>query len=396
MNVVPRAFLSNSSRLLTLLIGCLLLTGCANAPVSGFEPYTPIDISDKFGAKGSRLKIKNFYVVLDSSSSMSKEYRGGGFTKSPAPSRFEVEKEVLSRINRTIPSSLNFDATLRTFGSLSCTDGQYSLLRYGPGPYERTAFEQAMETVKCASGITPMGEAINAAAADLASAQGNIGVLVLSDGWEPDDDPIDQASRLKEKFGDRLCLYTVSLGEDEDSQALMDQLAKSSGCGLSVTAAELASTAAVADLVTAIFLGEVGDEDADGVLDPDDKCPGTPRGARVNAVGCWVGGTVLFDFDKSDIRPDAHPFLDEVVTILSRETQLRVEVQGHTDNIGSAQYNLDLSRRRADAVKKYLVSHGIASERLTTQGYGFSDPVASNDTELGRAENRRVQFKKAD
>lgn len=106
---------------------------------------------------------------------------------------------------------------------------------------------------------------------------------------------------------------------------------------------------------------------------------------------------VYFESDKFEIRPEFYPVLDGAVktinTILSRGSSIAIEVQGHTDNVNTDAYNLKLSEERANAVKNYLVTkHGIESERLITKGYGESKPVASNDTEEGRAKNRRVEF----
>ncbi len=101
---------------------------------------------------------------------------------------------------------------------------------------------------------------------------------------------------------------------------------------------------------------------------------------------------VNFDFDKSNIRPDARPVLDEAVRTLKEEPNIRVRIEGHTDSIGSEAYNQRLSQRRADAVKAYLVAEGIAASRLETVGFGESQPVASNDTADGRAQNRRAEL----
>jgi OOP family OmpA-OmpF porin len=135
------------------------------------------------------------------------------------------------------------------------------------------------------------------------------------------------------------------------------------------------------------------DSDGDGVPDYRDKCPRTPLGAPVNDVGCWILKDVRFDFNKADIKPKYNKRLDEAVTILQKNPSLKVEIQGHTDNIGSQEYNQKLSERRADAVMKYFVDKGINQARLTAKGFGFSDPVAPNDTEDGRYKNRRVQLK---
>jgi OOP family OmpA-OmpF porin len=102
---------------------------------------------------------------------------------------------------------------------------------------------------------------------------------------------------------------------------------------------------------------------------------------------------VNFDFNKANIRPDAAGILREAATILKDNSSVTVSVEGHTDAIGSDAYNQKLSQRRAEAVKQFLVKEGIPASRLTTRGFGKSQPVASNDTEDGRAQNRRVELK---
>jgi len=102
---------------------------------------------------------------------------------------------------------------------------------------------------------------------------------------------------------------------------------------------------------------------------------------------------VLFNFNESTLRDDAYPNLQDAVRILKENPDIRVEVQGFTDDIGTEEYNLGLSERRAGTVVEYLVSTGgIASSRLTAKGYGKTQFVASNDTEEGRQQNRRVEF----
>jgi outer membrane protein OmpA-like peptidoglycan-associated protein len=103
--------------------------------------------------------------------------------------------------------------------------------------------------------------------------------------------------------------------------------------------------------------------------------------------------SVHFDFDKSDIRPDAKPVLDEAVATLKEEGGVAVIVQGHTDSIGTEAYNQKLSERRAQSVRRYLVDHGIPADRIKAEGYGESQPVATNDSADGRAQNRRVELR---
>jgi len=113
-------------------------------------------------------------------------------------------------------------------------------------------------------------------------------------------------------------------------------------------------------------------------------------GCEVEAVISLDG--VHFDFDKSTLKPEAKAILDKAAALLDKHERVVVEVAGHTDSIGTEQYNQALSVRRANAVKDYLVSKGVKASRLSAKGYGESQPVASNDTEAGRAENRRVEL----
>jgi outer membrane protein OmpA-like peptidoglycan-associated protein len=105
---------------------------------------------------------------------------------------------------------------------------------------------------------------------------------------------------------------------------------------------------------------------------------------------------VYFDFDRAEIRPDSRPVLDEAAAILNANPDVRlVVVEGHTDALGSEEYNQALSIRRAEAVYQYLINAGVAPERMRTEGFGESRPVADNETEEGRAQNRRVELRVA-
>ncbi|MFZ3260810.1 MAG: OmpA family protein, partial [Thiobacillus sp.] len=101
---------------------------------------------------------------------------------------------------------------------------------------------------------------------------------------------------------------------------------------------------------------------------------------------------VNFDFDKAVIRPQDYAKLDQDVDAMKAWGDVDVEVAGHTCSIGTEEYNLGLSQRRAEAVRNYLVSKGVSADRLTARGYGESRPVASNATREGRAQNRRVEL----
>ena len=101
---------------------------------------------------------------------------------------------------------------------------------------------------------------------------------------------------------------------------------------------------------------------------------------------------IFFDFNKSNLQPESYPELERAVAIMKSNTSMEVEIAGYTDNIGGNQYNLDLSRRRANEVRDYLVRHNIETDRITAKGYGEASPIAPNDNDEGRSENRRVEF----
>jgi OOP family OmpA-OmpF porin len=143
---------------------------------------------------------------------------------------------------------------------------------------------------------------------------------------------------------------------------------------------------------------EFVDEDGDGVADPADRCLETPAGMAVIASGCVdVNQVVLkgasFDIGSVTLLPESHRTLRAVARAMRANPRLAVEVGGHTDSIGDARGNQRLSHRRAEAIKLFIVSEGVAPERLSATGYGETRPVDDNQTPAGRANNRRVEFK---
>ena len=147
------------------------------------------------------------------------------------------------------------------------------------------------------------------------------------------------------------------------------------------------------------------DNDKDTVADAQDQCPNEPGSTTQEPLGCPSNPLVVvtdcevkitqqihFEYNKDKIRPESFPVLDAVVDVLNKNPDIKLEVQGHTDNRGGAAYNKNLSNRRAASVKTYLVTHGITPARLTSLGYGFDRPIVDNSTEQNRALNRRVQF----
>ncbi len=102
---------------------------------------------------------------------------------------------------------------------------------------------------------------------------------------------------------------------------------------------------------------------------------------------------MFFDFGSSKIKKESFKVLDQVVAILTNDKDLKLSIEGHTDNVGTAERNKIRSQERADAIKAYLVAKNIDANRLTASGFGFDKPVADNSTPEGRAKNRRVEMK---
>ena len=141
------------------------------------------------------------------------------------------------------------------------------------------------------------------------------------------------------------------------------------------------------------------DSDGDGVPDPDDDCPNTPSNYAVDENGCPIlieeiarfELQVNFDFDESVIRDEDVPEIEDLAEFLREYDGVMLQLEGHTDSVGTQHYNLDLSQRRADAVRDMLIEDfGISPGRITAQGFGEQIPVADNETEAGREANRRV------
>ncbi len=125
------------------------------------------------------------------------------------------------------------------------------------------------------------------------------------------------------------------------------------------------------------------DSDGDGVFDSTDECMCTPVGVIVDDRGCWVVKGVQFNSN-----------LDNIENILKKDPKLKIRIEGHTDDVGSAKYNIDLSGKRAKAIKDYLVGKGIEPSRITTKGLGYLQPIADNDNDIpkGRALNRMAEI----
>ncbi len=145
------------------------------------------------------------------------------------------------------------------------------------------------------------------------------------------------------------------------------------------------------------------DTDGDGVSDLTDRCPNVK--GTIENKGCpeiakedirritLIASKIFFETNSAKLKLTSHAQLDDLAAILKRYEAANLTIEGHTDNVGEDAYNMDLSQRRTESVREYLISKGISSERLTAIGYGETRPVGDNKKASGRAQNRRVELK---
>ena len=384
------------SKLFCCLLIVALTAGCAGTQTTAKKaetPFSPVDLNPKIQSGKMIQSVDNVAVILDASATMLDSYKG--------QSKFDLAKTVVCRMNQTMPD-LQLTAAMRNFGSRN-TSSAYEAAPFilVSSAYLKAEFGQAVKGAKNLQGGSPLDLAIDATTEDLAAIQGKTAVLIFSDGVAMKSASVQKAAEnMKSKLGDKVCIYTVQVGDDAKGKALLEAVAQIGQCGSAMNADSISSSEAMAAFVESVFLMDAPaplDSDGDGVPNSIDQCPNTPKGATVDARGCWAYMSfMLFDFDSAVIKAEAETALQEAVKVAGMHPDLKVEIQGHTDNIGAAEYNMELSKRRAQAVRDYLAAAGVDSRRMTVEGFGSTMPVAPNDTEENRARNRRVEFKPMD
>lgn len=328
-------------------------------------PYTPVASQvDPVDVTAYAPKVDSFVILLDTSSSM-----GGDDQDRP---KIQTAQDLVATFNGAVPA-LDFKAGLVTFGKSSgrCLGTGMASDVYGMSTYRADELAQALSTVECAGGTTPMSEGIDVATRLLASENGPTAVIIVSDfQWIQKSAVEKTVAKLKSQHGPNLCLHTIKIGDNTTGDALISSIADVAGCDSAVSAGDLASGAAMSTYV------------ADTLLAP------------LQYEKHTVSAATLFDFDKSVLKEQGKAELHNLGdNIKSQGSHVGdIDIVGYTDSKGSEEYNQGLSVRRALAVKDYLVSEGVDATLIDVSGKGESDPVASNDTEEGRARNRRVEI----
>ncbi len=405
------------SALVALVVSCAPVM---QPPLKPLEAGVSTTAGDKYAPK-----VNNFMVLIDASLSMDEGGRND----------FLVARKIVSRINQAIPTDLKYNGGLRSTGHHSYQSENGTELLYGMSNYNQSAFHDGLGKIKYVGGPTPMAETLHAVGNDLKSASGKSALIIVSDGLNIDDAPA-AAEKLKSQLGENFCIYTVSIGHENNGagQDMMQQIAALGQCGFATTDTDLADNSSMTNFVSNVFITKAPpvvvksappqDSDGDGVMDPVDNCPNTPKGAPVNDVGCLLDsdGDGVFDYmdqcpgtpegvsvdvygcptkltlhinfghDSSTVGAEFDSEVAKAAQCINDYPGNTVIIEGHTDSSGAAAYNLKLSEQRATAVKNRLIEKfNIKESRLIAQGFGESHPVADNKTAGGRSLNRRVE-----
>ena len=306
-------------------------------------------------------KINSFDFLVDQSGSMMMKNNAAGLL-TRTTTKAALAKEALFRVNSEIPA-LGYTGSLHTFAPLSEVLPQST--------YNEASMKKAIESLKTELQIygrmTPWGDSIGALSSDYNRMTRKAGIIMVTDGNSNlGSDPVAQVTALYNANPD-ICVHVISVADKPEGKAAIQQIAKMRSCSVVVEAEDLLrSDAAVQKFVADVFYDVAG-------------------GGRIDLR------SVQFGFDSAVITDESAAILDEVAKMLQGAPR-SVEIGGHTCSIGSDEYNMGLSQRRANAVKNYLSKKGIPAASMTAVGYGESQPKFDNRTEEGRRLNRRAEI----
>lgn len=305
-------------------------------------------------------KIASFDFVVDYSGSMAMTHSGTGQEK------MDMAKEILRGINSKIPD-LGYKGGLHTFAPTTQIIPVET--------WNRASYAKGINTLKTDYDIfgrlTPMSSGLEKFAPLAQSMPRKAAIILVTDGMaNVGGSPLD-AARAIASMKD-VCIHIISLADTAEGQATLDAIAKLNPCTVSVRGVDLlTNTAAMDKFVRDVFYDY-------------------EKAAPVEDV--IVLRNVNFAFDSYKLDHTAMTILDEVGTIIKTRPGKKVLIAGHTDGVGTDAYNMTLSKKRAEAVRHYLIEMGIEPSRLDAVGYGKSHPKYTNDTAEGRRLNRRVEI----
>ena len=353
------------STVFPMVIGIMLL-GFFASTIPAAEIVTEKDIVEKVIQKEDFIRTAdNFIILFDSSSSM-KEF----VNKGTKETKYDVVKRILAERQKALPN-LGYNAGLYTYTPFQEL--------YPMGPYDPAKFSAAIDSLPAEpKGRTPLSEGLREIEPVMEKLSGKTAVFVFSDGTisQLTDTklPEDYTRELAQQHD--VCFYMISSATTWQADKRLGDMAKANACSRVIPIEAFVNN-------PGYMTGALYTVKASAVVE-------TTTEARIAGLRAQNG---LFAFNKSDIRPEFQSELDEVGTFLQNNPNAYVMLVGYTDSIGSAEYNLGLSKRRADSAANYLMTqHNIKQDRIVVNYYGKANPIASNDTDEGRAQNRRVEI----
>lgn len=351
-----------------------------------------VDLNPKIASGQFVQRVDTFMVIFDATFSMNGIYKGA--------SKLSQQKKLVALLDDTIPN-VKLTGAIRTFGRFMEFNDATSKDIFWAMNYSKPGLTKIVEPYTMGEGDSPLDIPLNEATIDLWSQPGRMALIVFSDGEDMDKAaPVAAAKKMKKTYGNRICIYTVHIGDDLKGRGLMKEIADAGECGFMVTGDSISTPAGMAAFVEKIFL-EVKREEPKPAPPPPpppqvEEMKKAPEAATEVEQKLKEKGRVTllveFDFDKAVVKPQYHKEIEKVTDVMKKYPDLNIVVEGHTDNIGTKKYNEGLSQRRAEAIREVMVKKfGIDSSRIKAMGYGFSRPIASNATREGRQHNRRVE-----
>jgi OOP family OmpA-OmpF porin len=373
----------------------LFILAAAGTALAGSQ-----QITDKLNSGNYVLKADNLLILFDRTGSMFDQY---GFER-----KLTVEKRLATLFNNTVPN-VKLDGGLREIGEWN-DNFDYTKLDYGMTAYNRNTVNGLIAKMESPFGSTPLDRAIMASGDDLGRAQGKSALVIFSDGQDVDGAKVAKAAAdLKNRYRDRICIYTVQIGNDAAGAKVLQSIAKAGECGAAVKGDEVAGDAGMTAFVEKIFVAVKPPEAPKPVVKAEPAPAPAPAPAPVMAEKKAPAAAaapevkpepaveriklnILFDTNKAVIKPKYKKEVRKVADFMKKYPDTKATIEGHTDNVGKVAANVKLSQKRADAVAKMLVkTYKINKSRVKAVGFGPKKPVAGNDTAAGKALNRRVE-----
>ena len=326
------------------------LTGCQTVSIQSFQ------VARVTPGPGEILKVDQIMILAD-------------VTDSTAQHKiFHQEKNLLKAFVGSMPD-MPYQMGFSSFAGVSQSD--WTLVPLNSGTLD--VLGECAANLEFLGSTTPLHQGVSVAGKEFEGPEGRAALVVFSDGrTHPHERVLKACEAVADAHKGGLCIYTVNVGLSDSGKKLLEKMAGVTGCGHAWQAEEVGTAVGMEAMVREIFFTAGPAPEERTVVLPNE---------------------VLFDFDKSVLKPEGKAAIDKVVAEVKAHTLDHLVIEGHTCDLGSAEYNMGLSQRRADSVKSYMIEQGIDGSRITTEAYGETRPTVPNTSEPNRKLNRRAEIR---